>query len=333
MTSASERRTRITGPHNLRRTQAAALGLLCTCIITAIGAGASWGYVRSTTDKLTPVYWPGSCTWIQADSGGTPDLPFATVQQVLAKSVANWQTVTLDQGCSYLKMNLDPPAVSEAHLDYKNIIKFRTDKWCRPGEKNNPEMCFSEAAAAITTVFYTSNPGQPNDGQILDADIELNDVNFLFVVEPSSTMAPANRMIADLENTLTHELGHFQGLDHTCWDHTQPMAPIDDTGKPIPDCNDVIHPHGIPAATIIKISQATMFNYASPGETIKRMPKADDIAGICGIYPRAKDPMSCMRPGETRAGGCNVDGRRRAAPFTLLLLLSLCAIVLAARRR
>ena len=300
--------------------------------VACAAAGSAWAYVRSTTDKGTPVFWTGSCTWIHADSAGSPDLPFATVQQVITKSIANWQTATKTSQCAYLTITLDPASPSEAQLDQKNVIKFRTDKWCRPAEKNNPEMCFSDAAAAITTVFYTSNPGQPNDGQILDADIELNDLNFLFVVEPSTTMPPANKQLADLENTLTHELGHFQGLDHTCWDHTQAAAPLDDTGKAIPDCNDVLA-HKVPLGTYNKITQATMFNYASPGETIKRMPKTDDTNGICGIYPVAKDPMSCMRPGASKSGGCAVSGSRGKAPLSLLLLLSLCAIVLGARRR
>jgi hypothetical protein len=41
----------------------------------------------------------------------------------------------------------------------------------------------------------------------------------------------------------------------------------------------------VPGYTIsdyLRITTATMYNFANPGETSKRMPKADDIAGICG---------------------------------------------------
>src|SRR5437660_1272121 len=93
------------------------------------------GYVRSRTDKGTPIYLPGSCAFIVPDSTAPVDLPEATMLQVLGKSVANWQTPTHDAGCSYMKVNLDPPAVVEAHLDHLNVIKFRNDKWCRPAEK------------------------------------------------------------------------------------------------------------------------------------------------------------------------------------------------------
>src|SRR5258706_15340411 len=150
------------------------------------------------------------------------------VQQIVTKSIANWQTVTFDAGCSYLKIIEDAPAALDAHLDNLNAIKFRSDKWCRPAEKGNAEICYSAQAAAITTVFYTTSPGKANDGAIVDADIQLNEMNFTFVwVGLKVPPIRDNTMQSDLENTLTHELGHFQGLDHTCWDHIAATAPID----------------------------------------------------------------------------------------------------------
>ena len=290
--------------------------------------GIARGYVRSRTDKGVPIAWPGSCVWVQPDSAGSIDLPIDTVLQVIDKSISNWQTVTLGAGCSYLKINRDAPAALEAHLDHINIIKFRSDKWCRPGEPNTPEMCYSPSAAAITTVFYTA------DGQIVDADVELNQCNFTFVwlpsnVQPRSTgcgMA-VQTMDSDLENTLTHELGHLQGLDHTCWDHVLPTAPLDDMGNPIPDCNDVLN-HNVPPDEYQRIVQSTMFNFATPGETIKRMPKTDDINGICGIYPSAKDPKSCMRPSPVQGGGCAVGARSGGLAFALMTLM----VILLVRR-
>ena len=70
-------------------------------------------------------------------------------------------------------------------------------------------------ATGITTVFYVDH-GEPDDGTILDADVELNDINFTFVVEPTTQQPRAGTEVSDLENTLTHELGHVLGLDHTC---------------------------------------------------------------------------------------------------------------------
>jgi MYXO-CTERM domain-containing protein len=269
------------------------------------------------------------------DSGGTPDLPLQDVVDTINKSVANWQSVTLDAGLSYLKINVDPAAPEEAHLDHINVVKFRTDKWCRPAEPNNEEMCYGDSAAAITTVFYNSNPGHPEDGQIVDADIEMNDLNFTFVICKTANCGDqrghnrSGTMIADLENTLTHELGHFQGLDHTCRDDLSKPAPIDDQGMPIPDCNDVIA-HMVPDAEYTKITTATMYNFASPGETIKRSPEADDINGIVGIYPKAKDPGVCARPGQAKSG-CTITPGAAPAAVTGVALLAL-ALLVASRR-
>ena len=201
--------------------------------------------------------------------------------------------------------------------DYKNVVKVRTGdpaagaRFCRPastedGGYSTGEVCYSSSATAITTVFYTSNPGKSNDGAIWDADIELNDIDFTFILAPTTIppIARPNTTLADLENTLTHELGHFQGLDHTCWDHQSATAPLDGNGHPIPDCADVTPTCRIDANTCKTITTATMFNYAKPGETIKRSPEADDVAGICAIYPKLEDPMSCMRaiPGAMQKG-------------------------------
>ncbi len=61
----------------------------------------------------------------------------------------------------------------------------------------------------------------------------------------------------DVENTLTHEIGHFIGLDHV---------------------ND---------------ANATMYSRADIGETKKRSLAQDDIDGDCTIYPAGAAPTTC----------------------------------------
>lgn len=289
----------------MRPPRAIAAGAL---LALAWPAGGARAYVRETTDSGKPVYWAGNCASVAPDTDPPRGITLDTFTSTAAQAASNWQLLTTKAAvpCSYLVLTVDPAAAGEAHLDNKNVLKVRKDVWCRPPEIDHPRLCFSDSAASITSVFYT-----PATGEITDADIELNDINFTFVDLPSTVQPRPGTKTIDLENVLTHELGHFQGLDHTCWDHTAATQPKDDQGNLIPDCNDLA---GLPPDEQARITSATMYNFDGPDETSKRSPEADDVAGICGIYPRAKDPGRCSSPGAPK-GGCHCGAGEGAAVF------------------
>ena len=306
----------------MRRVAAGALALVA-CAATASA------YVRSRTAKGVAVAWPGSCAFVTPDSTGTPDMPSDQVFATIQKSLANWTNAVADQ--AYLKLVYQDPMPLEAHLDGVNTVKFRTDRWCHPNDAQQKDVCYSAAAAGITTVFYVQD-GSDHAGTILDADIEINDLNFTFAILPTTATANPMRPFADLENTLTHELSHLQGLDHTCKDAATPAQEVDDSGNPPPDCGSL---GSLPLAEQLKIKQATMYNYASPGETSKRMPKADDVAGIVNAYPPANDPASC-KPIDLNAfksGGCSIAGRATRSLAAIAVLLGALVALVARRRR
>jgi len=136
-------------------------------------------------------------------------------------------------------------------------------------------------------------------GLIYDADIEINAADFTFSADPT----PPDGTI-DLENTLTHEIGHFLGLDHSYDFH------------------------------------ATMFPQAPEAETSKRDLDEDDINGLCCLYgdgnpivlpegicegapPRSEtEPQSEGGGGGGQAlseDGCSHGPIQDVFPFSLLL--------------
>lgn len=109
----------------------------------------------------------------------------------------------------------------------KNIIVWYYKDW--PYEPNG---------VALTTVTYDDKTGK-----IYDADIELNGVYYRFDIVES---LPST--YTDIQNTLTHEIGHMIGLDHS-FDPSSAMYPT-----------------------------------ARRGEIKKRELSQDDINGVCEIY-------------------------------------------------
>lgn len=290
--------------------------------------GVMVDFVRSRTRSGGPLRWEKSCVFITPDAAGSADVPGDGELQALDRVLASWEAAT--QACSYLTFEREPPVEIEVGFDGKNVIKYRGATWCRPATMEDPEECYNPQAAAITTLFFIDRPMEADDGVILDSDIELNEVNFATALDCDGAMGCQTQgmgTLSDLENTLTHEIGHLIGLDHTCFDGTTPEPPVDDTGATIPPCE--------PEADLsLEIREATMYNYQSPGETKKRTPEQDDIDGVCAIYPLADDPGSC-RPVDIdgQDGCCAVAGRPPAGRTGSGVWLILAAAVLALVRR
>lgn len=91
---------------------------------------------------------------------------------------------------------------------------------------------------ALTTLTYSTCTGQ-----IVDADIEVNAAQFALTVTDNPTGSTV-----DVRNTMTHEVGHFLGLDHS----------LD--------------------------AKATMYKQAPNGEVSKRTLTQDDVNGLCCLY-------------------------------------------------
>ena len=275
-------------------------------------------FVRTgPTPGGTYLYWAASCALVTIADEGTRaiggDAEFAVIDAVLA----TWNTGT--ESCSYMHaMSNGRRAGQEVGTDRLNLIKFRDVTWCRPAVDDDPPRCYSPNTAGITTVTYVDEPDGARDGEIIDADIELNGVDFAISI--NGITLGTQSCLAELSNTLTHEIGHLLGLEHSCRAPTDPPR-VDGDGNDVPLCTQTSDP---------EITEATMYNFQDCGEVKKATLEADDIDAICAVYPESDDPGTCEPPdtGTSTCAGCAAGGSP-AGP----VLLGVGILALITRRR
>lgn len=144
------------------------------------------------------------------------------------------------------------------------------------------EWVFSKFTIALTLVAANQV-----SGAIGDADILVNARDKVFCVEDCKS----NEF--DLQGTISHEVGHVLGLDHS------------------------------------GVNGATMVLQGQPGDLSMRTLEADDVAGVCLAYRMAFDPNGCPPAGD--ATGCSAQASSQGDYSAALLLVLGLLLLLAGR--
>ncbi len=283
-------------------------------VLVAVSPTAE-AYVRTTTSSGTPVLWDGACAAMKLSGVENPEYPSEKLHAAFDAVVSRWEAA-LDH-CAPLNVTLADEATSKQDVGYDgtSLVRWRLSGACEDPAQADSEICHSPNAAAITTVFYVDRPGDPRDGELLETDLELNGVGFQFGDD-----GEVGRM--DMQNTLSHELGHIMGLDHTCYTRRGGAPSFDSNQDPVPYCFPL---SGLPEA----ITESTMFNFADPGESKKRSPGPDEVRAVCELY--ASRPATCT---DAEMPGCGCElGEHAPANLAVGVLTFLLAVFLWPSRR
>jgi hypothetical protein len=240
-----------------------------------------------------PLSWPGVCVGFSLQKDGTQNLDMEAVRRVLEDSFAAWSDRACQGGSASIAFaELDDVSCHATeynpHGPNANLILFQDNRWTYHGPNDT---------LAKTTVTFDNG-----SGEIFDADIEVNHAYNEFTIGDDN-------VVYDLQSVLTHEIGHFIGIDHA--------ADFD----------------------------ATMYAGYDEGTTSLRTLESDDIDALCTVYPAGRagkcDPTPRGGLGDAcgqehaddgTSKGCSF-GARGEAPGGAIALLLLPLILRRSRRR
>jgi MYXO-CTERM domain-containing protein len=260
-----------------------------------LGAATSaQAYLLVETDDGTPVHWQQRCVPWKLHELGSADVGFDLTHEAMTQATDTWEEISSsfitfeDQGVTSKQI------VTPAQGEIENIVIWHEDAgW----------------PYALRVVGLTSLTFDSASGQIIDADIEMNGDDYDFGVDGGAE-------VYDIQQALTHELGHLLGLDHSL------------------------------------VEAAAMFPDAFPGEVQKRVLHGDDVDAVSETHPSGSEPevdgcdAPAVLPKPVGSGGCDGGGStpgvlwplalgmvallRRRRPWEVLLLAGMVSSVVAA---
>jgi hypothetical protein len=220
--------------------------------LTAVFCVSASAYTRLTINSGETPKWSSMPVSYWINEKGLQAIANGSEFAAIHNSFRAWENVT----SADVRMSYRGTTSAGAANDGQNIISFADGAWM-----------FGSSTIAVTLTYFRTEIGSDNalHSVIRDADIVFNpNLNF-------STSAEDSKY--DIQSVLTHEVGHFLGLDHS----------------------GLISSVMVPFAAVAQLDQRTL--------------AYDDIAGITEIYPSASANAGAGRiQGTIRSNGAAVFG-------------------------
>lgn len=254
------------------RTTAATLKImaLTATVSSFMLSGYSFYETPAEGGGTVPLRWYQDTVELFTDSRLTRDVQARDALHAVNASIDEWNRVDCPHvqivnagtvtGGNPIEMNKSGVRLGT------NLVKFENAaEWAE--NRTDDQSYDTSMTIALSTMFHMRDTGQ-----IVSFGIEFNDSVFKFATEPEEDTY-------DIQNTMTHELGHVLGLDH---------AGIETTAY----------------------WEQTMFYSADPAETKKRTLGDDDRAGLCDLY--STDWAGFFEPD---AAGCSAAATNTGHPL------------------
>ena len=226
---------------NRIRVLVAALVVVAFAVASADPAAAFIRLTRQGTTSVVQAHWNDNELPLKSAVDPTNnDLPAATALAVVQASAQAWTDINTCYFAADVHQWGAPETAPDLEFDGQNSVFF--------------DMAGVNFAPGGQVIAFVRSIVDLADGHTLDADLVFNDRDFYSSTTSPVTPPPAGppaQSSIDLQSVLTHEYGHYFGLDHT------------------------------------SVGNSTMIPFIISNSTVQRSLELDDRAGLSAVYPES----------------------------------------------
>jgi hypothetical protein len=235
----------------------------------------SRGCFGAQASGVFDVYWKDLCVGYSLQKDASKQVTLDQATQTAAQAFAAWSGVRCGAGGASITA-VDEGPVDCALVQYsddqpnQHVIIFRDDAWPYDDSSNT---------LGLTTITF-----DVTDGEIFDADMEINSHDYPLVVDGTGDVDAGGY---DLLSIMTHEAGHFLGLAHST------------------DVSAMMFAHYESGATTLTADDVAGICSIDPPDGTRSTSSGTIAAEACDPTPRHGFSAECASPG---SGDGGVDG-------------------------